>query len=1231
MELLKALEMSAAALKKWCNDKEGGFRDVINSGELDKGLTPDALRAKIAELKAFRNTEKPPKAADKAKLVDEHAALESRLLEQQANGTTPEDAVAKMKEMMDGASPTTVQGVWNDMETAEREYEALLLLKLAEAERLQIQRATDLLADPLMSKTDALLSWIAAETAKLVEGRQPENLGADSAAAAALLKKIESWAAEEKPPKEAEKNGLQEGLRDIMIRRGQEGRDPLPEPYSVGALEGAWTGLEDALAALLEALAKRQREMAHNEKMAATDALKAAVDELAAKWKKEVDDEASGLRAKVANGELGNSQAETQKLLDDYRKDHVGTKKPKWADQKADIEAKRRDVDARRADEGREPAVWEPSGAALSSAWSDLAKDGAAYEKALLDKLGQLKEEEKERLRRLALLENAKSRLAELLPPMVARADTVDDSVKVAEAKAAAAAKSLQPWVEEARARLQGKLAALTEGGPTSDEMAGVEASNLLTFDEVEKPPRSLEFLQLQEAVNDAIAAGSAQRYAGTPAKANASKAIATLAAIKAEWDALESAEAGLRAELWRIKVKVQGPALLWERLRRGCKKVSEWLLNTAPLIEKVGTTATSEGEAATWLHIVEGIYAELLLEKRVVESLTKLADTLSMQEPDYTARAKGALDTTNGVSSMGEMLKGKLERLKEELARQRRLAHEKVLYATRVASFALVVEDAVELTAFPIPSIDTVKTIKDLTATGTAQGDELMPAPEGADPSSIERAEFLKVKWTQLLSMLSMKAAEYESVRRASISAGPLQSEQASTTMMFNAWYERCTDLLLIEAAPADATPPQLAHVAKGDIERAVAVAESQAAEGEVHMRRLDDITRQLAALGVQGITAASDVATEEMVAATLTDEERVARSDHVKTLSKQLRRAVAAAPSDVPAPVLEVVQELKNLAEGSAGPGTATTVSLLGEYLQAPHAAFVIAHVPTGAAGALGVDSFDPFPLDRSEAASRPLPEKLFSPEAHGFSVLAALNRARTTPKAFAAELKQSFDGRFEGTVLTPPWGGMRLRTQEGAAALDDLIAHLNNSPELPAVKLVPAVCEASQELAAAMSAGGTPPGLDERLKPRGKFNGFGGEVMLMGVRQPEAIAIMALLCDGDKSRQNRDCLLRQDVGVGGIGLTEHADYGSVATITLLTLFATALNEKRTVECEGVATKALTEILDAIPSSEMRAMVLDGLAAQKKVKVEYEVTQATITVYEPSGTGQAVAFRWE
>ena len=107
--------------------------------------------------------------------------------------------------------------------------------------------------------------------------------------------------------------------------------------------------------------------------------------------------------------------------------------------------------------------------------------------------------------------------------------------------------------------------------------------------------------------------------------------------------------------------------------------------------------------------------------------------------------------------------------------------------------------------------------------------------------------------------------------------------------------------------------------------------------------------------------------------------------------------------------------------------------------------------------------------------------------------------------------------------------------------------------------------------------------------------------------------------------------DFLLRADVSVGGVGLAEHAEYGSVATITLLTLFATALNEKRTVECEERASKELNEVLDAIPSAEMRRMVLDALTAHKKVQVVYDVTNATTTIYEPDGRGQAVTFRWE
>ena len=60
-------------------------------------------------------------------------------------------------------------------------YEAYLLLKLAEAEKKKRHDETDALANPLMSKTDSLLKWIADETSRLTDARKPENLGASAA------------------------------------------------------------------------------------------------------------------------------------------------------------------------------------------------------------------------------------------------------------------------------------------------------------------------------------------------------------------------------------------------------------------------------------------------------------------------------------------------------------------------------------------------------------------------------------------------------------------------------------------------------------------------------------------------------------------------------------------------------------------------------------------------------------------------------------------------------------------------------------------------------------------------------------------------------------------------------------------------------------------------------------------------------------------------------------------
>ena len=65
-------------------------------------------------------------------------------------------------------------------------YEALLLLKLAAAEKAQAMAETDDLAGPLTAKTDALLKWITDETTRLEKTSAPESLGDTAAGARAI-------------------------------------------------------------------------------------------------------------------------------------------------------------------------------------------------------------------------------------------------------------------------------------------------------------------------------------------------------------------------------------------------------------------------------------------------------------------------------------------------------------------------------------------------------------------------------------------------------------------------------------------------------------------------------------------------------------------------------------------------------------------------------------------------------------------------------------------------------------------------------------------------------------------------------------------------------------------------------------------------------------------------------------------------------------------------------------
>jgi hypothetical protein len=139
---------------------------------------------------------------------------------------------------------------------------------------------------------------------------------------------------------------------------------------------------------------------------------------------------------------------------------------------------------------------------------------------------------------------------------------------------------------------------------------------------------------------------------------------------------------------------------------------------------------------------------------------------------------------------------------------------------------------------------------------------------------------------------------------------------------------------------------------------------------------------------------------------------------------------------------------------------------------------------------------------------------------------------------------------------------------------------VSFLESAPSLPAIKLSNPIAECAQEAADAIAAGGAPPDLGARLQSRGTPSGSIIELHSFGYSKPVAIVAGVLLCDGDANRQNRQFLLSDAVTIGGLGLGESADHGSLAVMTLCGLFAIALKEKRDVECEGVPSKDFTEV---------------------------------------------------
>ena len=802
------LQSGAAELAKWVKANKDKFASAATAASNPSaaakhlGGTTAETEAKLRELRdGFRGEEKPPKAAEKARLSEVHTQLKARLMadamaEDGAADPDSAAATADAEKKMAAGSPEELQKEWSAMEGAEVDYEAALLARRKALEAEARAAETDKMLTPMIKSAEELLQWVDRE-AKRLQATAGEAPNMDGAKAAETREGLKTWNEMDKPPKEEAKVGVQRALREIGQRRANEGRDPPPALDS--DLEKAWNGLEAAASALEGALETREKSLAKLAAQAETDQQAAANGEKANTWLASVRAQEKEFKDRVGSKNLGGSAAETEGLLSALRDGYQKQRKPQLAAEKTSIEDGRRGVDARRAAEGRGPAEWNPKAEALNSAWSGAGEAEREYEQALLARMGALQEGEEEKLKRAGQRQKALDDLSGLLPPFIARHRLVLDAASDGSA-AAERARAAGRWADARREAHEEEMRTL-DNENVRERLAELDAAS--------KGEKKARFEDIEDAVSKAGVADAARQLqrAGVsdPTEADAEAA----AAGANSWAEMEASEATLRAELVRRVERLDGAALEWERLQRGCKAVRGWLDNHRTAIESV-EVGKEEEDASRLLHEATHIQSDLGLQSGFVARLEPLAKRLAADK-EYGERADVAFAAVSSVPSLREPMASRVQRLTSECERLKRLGAERRAFARDTTAFAATLAHAQELAGFPVDTVDTAETLQEVRQKGGALATKLLPAPEGAltDPEAVRRAEELVQAWQEVSLALEERSGVCEAAHRARLHAEKLFGEYKAATDAFDEWHARVAKLLDMPRKQARVPPP--------------------------------------------------------------------------------------------------------------------------------------------------------------------------------------------------------------------------------------------------------------------------------------------------------------------------------------------------------------------------------------------------------------------------------------
>jgi uncharacterized protein YkwD len=174
----------------------------------------------------------------------------------------------------------------------------------------------------------------------------------------------------------------------------------------------------------------------------------------------------------------------------------------------------------------------------------------------------------------------------------------------------------------------------------------------------------------------------------------------------------------------------------------------------------------------------------------------------------------------------------------------------------------------------------------------------------------------------------------------------------------------------------------------------------------------------------------------------------------------------------------------------------------------------------------------------------------------------VVEEMSKVRLHPKDYAKWLRTQLR-YYDGTLWKLP-GKVPVQTQEGSAAMTELISFLDRSPSVGPLRWREGLARAAQDFVREQGPTGQtghvgPSGsnLQGRILRHGVHLSRMGEVINYGVESPLWTVMQLLIDDGVPSRGHRKVIFDADFHVAGAATGPHAEYGSMTVVDLADAF--------------------------------------------------------------------------